>query len=328
MKTETLLAPGKIHHELLATHYTQTWPLIEDLKESRFSGYLKLEFWEYEGCIIFDTGNIIQAFQLEKENIKSGIEALSGIYHKFKEKDGTISTFHIDSEFIPFQFARYQTQLVENIDNCKKNDLSEFIKDVSKKIDFGCINIEYGEKEAWATILLNNGQVVGSALKSKDGKVVFENNDQKLFENILKLAAKIKTSAQLLGCDAMESYQHSNKHTEFFDLLKKSETLVSVSNFLKDVLVSIINKKEIEGIFNSAWSESCNKNKAGILKMNSDEIIGLDKIDVEQFYQIIRDFLILLQPQYDNVIKGKVTIKDILSAFNKQNAGKLKELLI
>ena len=327
MKTETLLASGKLHHELLATHYTQTWPLIEDLKESRFSGYLKLEFWEYEGCIIFDTGNIIQAFHVENNNTISGIKALSGIYQKFKEKDGTISTFHIDSEFIPFQFARYQTKIIKEIDNCKKNELSEFIKSVSNEIDFGCVNIIYGEKEAWATILLNNGQVVGSALKSTDGKVVFEENERKLHENILKLAGTIKTSAQLLGCEALESYQHSKKYTEFFDLLKKSETIISVSNFLKDVLTSVLKKKEIEDLFNSAWSKSCQKNKADDLKLNSDKIIGLDEIDAEQFYQIIRDFLIQLQPKFDNMVNGKIAIKDILSALNKQYTGKLKELL-
>ena len=328
MKTETLLVPGKIHHELLATHYTQTWPLIEDLKESRFSGYLKLEFWEYEGCIIFDTGNIIQAFQVEKDAIKSGIPALSGIYHKFKEKDGTISTFQVDSEFIPFQFANYQTRVIEEVEDYKNDELEKFIKNVSKKIDFGCVNIIYGEAEAWATVLLNNGQVVGSALKSNDGKAVFETNELKLYENILKLAGTIKTSAQLLGCDAMESYQHSSQYTEFFDLLKKSETIISVNNFLKDVLASVIKKKEIENIFNTAWDKSCKKNKAEDLKIMSDEIIGLEQIDSNQFYKIIREFLIQLQPEFDKTIKGKVAMKDMLSALNKQYTGKLKELLI
>ncbi len=328
MKTETLLAPGKTHHKLLATHYTQTWPLIEDLKESRFSGYLMLEFWEYEGCIIFDTGNIIQAFQVEKNDVKSGIDALSGIYHKFKEKDGTISTFQIDSEFVPFQFARYQTKVLKEFESKKSEELTNFIKNISKEIDFGCINIVYGKEEAWATVLLNNGQIVGSALKSKAGKTVYETNELKLYENIIKLAGTIKTSSQLLGCDAIQSYRHSSQYTEFFDLLKKSETIISVNNFLKDVLTSVINKKEIENIFNTAWEESCKKNKAKNLKILSDGIIGLEQINSKQFYRIIRDFLVKLQPKFDKTIKGKLAMKDMLSALNNQYTGKLKELLI
>jgi hypothetical protein len=328
MKTETLLAPGKVHHKLLATHYTQTWPLIEDLKESRFSGYLNLEFWEYEGCIIFDTGNIIQAFQLEKGRMKSGIPALSGIYHRFKEKDGTINTFHVDSEFIPFQFARYQTRVIEEVKNSKNGELEEFIKNVSNKIDFGCVNIVYGDGEAWATILLNNGQVVSSALKSKEGKAVFETNEKNLFNNIIKLAGTIKTSAQLLGCDAMESYRHSSKYTEFFGLLKKSETIISVTNFLKDVLLSVLKQEEINMLFKAAWSESCEKNKAKKLQIKPKEIVGLEEINEEQFYKIIKDFLTQLQPEFDKAVKGHVAMKDMLAALNKQYTGTLKELLI
>jgi hypothetical protein len=328
MKTETLLAPGNIHHKLLATHYTQTWPLIEDLKESRFSGYLKLEFWEYEGCIIFDTGNIIQAFQMEKGKIKSGIPALSGIYHRFKEKDGTINTFYIDSEFIPFQFARYQTKVIEEVKNRKNDELGEFIKNVSNKIDFGCVNIVYGDGEAWATILLNNGQVVSSALKSKDGKAVFETNEKNLFNNIIKLAGTIKTSAQFLGCDAMESYRHSSKYTEFFSLLKKSETIISVNNFLKDILLPVLKKKEIDEFFKLAWDASCKKNKIEKLHIKSNKIVGLEEINSDQFYSIIKEFLEQLQPEFDKAINGHIAMKDMLSALNKQYTGALKKLLI
>ena len=59
MKVKTLLPAGKSLHGMLATHYTRLKALIRDLEESRFSGYLKVEFWEYEGYLIFDTGIVV-----------------------------------------------------------------------------------------------------------------------------------------------------------------------------------------------------------------------------------------------------------------------------
>ena len=53
---------GEYIHQSLSTTFTDGLQLMQELKETRFTGYVSIHYWGFEALIILDSGQIIQVF--------------------------------------------------------------------------------------------------------------------------------------------------------------------------------------------------------------------------------------------------------------------------
>ena len=50
-------------YQNLNTSFTNFGELLVDLKENSFTGVVQVSYWEYEGILLLDSGNIINAIE-------------------------------------------------------------------------------------------------------------------------------------------------------------------------------------------------------------------------------------------------------------------------
>ncbi|GAB4180208.1 MAG: hypothetical protein Kow00108_16450 [Calditrichia bacterium] len=122
---------GEYVHQNLSTTFTDVHQLLNELKETRFTGYMSVHYWGFEALIIVDAGQIIQAFIKTDKEIISGLEALEIIYEKILEKDGDINVVRIDNELtlmlsaLPYAEEKNQKFLLNNDTLVKIQNLLE-----------------------------------------------------------------------------------------------------------------------------------------------------------------------------------------------------------
>jgi hypothetical protein len=91
---------GKIIYENLSTSFTNLEELLIELKAEHQTGYVHVSYWDFDGALFLDSGKIINAAtELGGERI-TGVDAVSGIMEKSKEKEGTISVHSLPSELV------------------------------------------------------------------------------------------------------------------------------------------------------------------------------------------------------------------------------------
>ncbi|MBN1408347.1 MAG: hypothetical protein JW956_11190 [Calditrichaceae bacterium] len=317
MKVKTLLPAGKSLHGMLATHYTKLKSLIHDLEESRFSGYLKLEFWEYEGYLIFDTGIVVQGYERDHEVLNSGVKALLNIEKKFQEKDGSISTYTVDSEFVPFLFGKFENTIVTELANINQEDLIAFIDDARESLEMGFIDIVFGQNRMWASIYLMNSKVAAVATKNSEGKERFEKGKSLLYDKVIKMAGTIENKVSLKKCGALKSYEDSQNFHQIFDLIDLSDFAMLVIKRLMSFMEAAPSDISPQTYISELWKLCCNETGIKTVEFENSQFIGLENTTLTDFGYLISKVLEKLKPVFDDMTKKYSFMDQIIYSYKK-----------
>lgn len=320
MKSKTLLPAGKSLHGMLATHYTRLRSLIHDLRESRFSGYLKLEFWEYEGYLIFDTGNIVQSYERDGEKLNSGVKALLNIEKRFLERDGSISTYVVDGEFVPFLFGKFENTVIKETENLNKKELLDFINESKHTLDLGFIDVVYGQNRLWASFYLMNGQVVAVASKNNEGKERFEKGKGELYNKILQMAGTIENKVSLKSCGALKSYEENQNIHQILDLIDLSGFVLTLIKRLLTLLDPVSKEMPAEEFFADLWSECCDETGIKSVTYKNGQFFGLEKTTLSDFGYLFSKVLKKLKPAFDKMTSDYSFMDQIVNSYTLKNA--------
>ena len=66
-------------YQNLNTSFTNFGELLVDLKENSFTGVVQVSYWEYEGNLLLDSGNIVNAVEEVDGKIISGQDAVKRV---------------------------------------------------------------------------------------------------------------------------------------------------------------------------------------------------------------------------------------------------------
>jgi len=319
MKVKTLLPAGKSLHGMLATHYTRLKSLIRDLEESRFSGYLKLEFWEYEGYLIFDTGIVVQGYERDHEALNSGVKALLNIEKKFEERDGSISTYVVDSEFVPFLFGKFENTIVTEMANINKEDLIALIEDAKESLELGFIDIVYGQNRMWASMYLMNGKVVAVASKNSEGRERFEKDKKELYNKVVQMAGTIENKVSLKRCGALKSYEENQNFHQIFDLIDLSEFALLLINRLMSFMEATPSDITPDKYISELWKLCCNETGIKSVEFENGQFVGLENTTLTDFGFLISKVLEKLKPVFDDMTKKYSFMDQIVNSYKNKN---------
>jgi hypothetical protein len=319
MKVKTLLPAGRPLHGMLATHYTQLRSLIYDLKETRFSGYLKLEFWEYEGYLIFDTGNIVQIYERDHDKLNSGRRALLNIEKRFQDKDGTISTYAVDSEFVLFIFGKFENKIIKESENLDRNQLQDFIEESKLDVELGFIDVVFGEDRMWASFYILNGQVVAVATKNSEGRERFEKGQSELYQKILQMAGTIKNIVSLKSCSALKSYEENQNFNQILDLLELTRFAVVLIKRLGAFIDPLSQGLSAEQYFSDIWQQCSNETGIKAVSYKNGQFNGLEKTTLSDFGYLFSKVLKKVKPTFDKATTGSSYLEQILRSYTVYN---------
>jgi hypothetical protein len=166
-----LLPKGIEKHKNLSTSFTRFDQLLQDLAENRFSGYIKLNFWGYEGVLVLDTGHIIEAYSSEENVYLIGEQAVLRILKRSGGPDGSIEVHELSSEIAlalgyAFQSSQYDEGALSNY------SLSQVFDFLEREAITGYVDLQFSNKKGNGTVYYLEGTPVEAVIMSNSGKIV------------------------------------------------------------------------------------------------------------------------------------------------------------
>ncbi len=181
-----LLPKGQAVFEQLNTSFAQLDAMLGELSNDRFTGYVQVIAWDYEGILLLDTGNLVNAVEDSKGQRLVGPAAASKIGAKAREKDGTINVYRLSEEMTELLAGAVRNELVFKDLASDFTSLDKLIAKLGDEKHTGHVEIRQADGQQNATIFLRDGQVIES-LMAKDGAVI---SGSGAYDDALKCAAQ------------------------------------------------------------------------------------------------------------------------------------------
>ncbi len=189
-----LLPPGTVLHKDLNTSFTNFEKLLLDLKENRFSGYLHLNFWGYEGILVLDNGKMIQGYSVAERLLLLGEKAILKILEKAREKDGTIDVHLLSNEVAIGLAAVLGATLFLEEENVIGGKLPRIFSEMEESGFTGYLDIDFSNKRGSATVYFLDGVPVEAVIMSNTGKLV---SGEIVFQKITEISERITGSVKI-----------------------------------------------------------------------------------------------------------------------------------
>ncbi len=229
-------------HQNLNTTFTNFTELVTDLKETRFTGYIMVNYWQFEALILMDSGQITQAFYQAPSGKDAGLDAYEVILDKAQEKDGTVNVAKIDSDLI---------YLLSGIPYSSKNERAFILNDESlikvqdllKENSYSAVISAMSSDKVYSVYLFfYEGNLISLSGKKGDSLEITGIGN---LEKLLKLIKKQEFNAEIRHVDL----QRTVEVLKDFSLQEKIEEWVKYYGALYQNLLKLLaaDKKKYDG---------------------------------------------------------------------------------
>ena len=168
-----ILPKGNMIYENLNSSFTNFAELLTDLRANQTTGYVLISFWDYEGVLFLDSGNIINAIEESEDKRNTGQGAIDTLLAKAKEKDGSISVYSLAPDLVMMLAGAVDGEIVYKELTSDFTNFENLIKKLKIEQQTGYIEVLTKDRNSTATIFIRAGEPVESIL-STDGKTVSE----------------------------------------------------------------------------------------------------------------------------------------------------------
>jgi len=153
-------------YQNLNTSFTNFGELLVDLKENNFTGVVQVSFWEYDGVLLLDNGNIINAAQKSEEYTLSGQDAVKAVTDKAKEKDGSVSVYIQNGEMVTMLASMVTSKAVYENLSTDFTSLEALIGKLENSNHTGYIEVNFEGDRQNAYIFMLDGRVIDALISS------------------------------------------------------------------------------------------------------------------------------------------------------------------
>jgi hypothetical protein len=210
-----ILPVGKPLYQNLSTSYTQFDEMLSDLRANRFTGYIKVSFWEYEGILIFDVGKLVSAVEETKEGKLVGPEAVQGILLKAKRKDGQIGVYNLPAETILVITSITKSEAIKKDLTTDSVSLNDILKQAEDESVTGYLEVNLKRDSGKGIVFLHDGIPVDSILTTDSGDI---ESGENIFPKIAKLVKEVGAGFNLYKGDPHATFEESSNVTAILEL--------------------------------------------------------------------------------------------------------------
>jgi len=243
---------GQATYENLNTSFTQLDAMLGELKNTQFTGYVQLTAWEYDGILLFDTGNIANAFEQIKDQRRYGPSAAEGIAAKGREKDGAISVYRMSPEMIQLLANLFNSDPIYKDLSSDLTSLDKLIAKLQNEKHTGYIEINMTQSKNAASIYLRDGQVIASAYLVHGDTV----NHSKPLDDIILATIEEPTQFTVYRADLAQAYGDGVKFADSF----ARQGMIALWNQVLQSIETTLNDKT--GAFVTAFKRASIANAA------------------------------------------------------------------
>jgi hypothetical protein len=223
---------GQVVYENLNTAYTQFDAMLADLQSNRFTGYIKIVGWQYEGVLLLDGGGIMNAVDEIKGERRSGTAAADEIVVRAREKDSTISVYRLNEEMAQVLSGLFNGEAIYRDLESDFTSLDKLLAKLQAEKHSGYIEVNSKTGPDAAIIFMRDGRTVES-LRAKDGAVL---SGVEALPQILQTTATSSALFTVYRTDPTGAYR---KGTSLADSFSRQEVLSFWQTVFKQVEMTI-----------------------------------------------------------------------------------------
>jgi hypothetical protein len=158
-------------YQNLNTSFTNFSELLVDLKENSFTGCVQVSFWEYEGILLLDTGNIVNAQEEINGNLISGQDAVKRVITKAKDDDGAISVYALKGEMVTMLASVVKSVVIYENLSTDFTSLEALISKLQTEDHTGYVEVNLEESQQKGHIFLLAGRVIETLLSTRGEEI-------------------------------------------------------------------------------------------------------------------------------------------------------------
>jgi hypothetical protein len=157
---------GKPLYENLNTSFTNFGELLLNLQINSVTGYVQVSFWEYEGILFLDSGNVVNAVEEARGSRKVGQEAVSAITAQVKERDGTLSVYALSPEMVTMLTSVVKSEVVYKDLSTDFTSLDKLIGKLKSEGHTGYVEVVMRDGKGVGVIFFQDGGAIESMLST------------------------------------------------------------------------------------------------------------------------------------------------------------------
>ncbi len=205
---------GQAVYENLNTSFTNFGELLLDLKANSFTGYVQASFWEYEGILFMDSGNIVNAVEESGDKRMTGQEAVQSITSKVQDKDGTVSVYGLSPEMVTMLASVVRAEAVHKDLSTDFTSLEQLIAKLQSEGHSGYVEVAMKDDKGAGIIFLQNGDAIESIL-STNGNAI---SGAQVLPRIIETASTLGAAFNVYRAAVEEAFGESAEIMAGFEL--------------------------------------------------------------------------------------------------------------
>jgi len=242
-------------YQNLNTSFTNFGELLVDLKENNFTGVVQISYWEYEGVLLLDNGNIINAIEEFKEDIITGPTAVKKVTNKAKENDGAVSVFPQVGEMITMLASVAKSEIVYKDLSTEFTSLDALIKKLQTEDHTGYIEVTFEGNQQKGYIFLLAGSVIDSLLSVRGE----ESSGPVILNRILGLTATAPATFSVYKAAVEDALSESEMIKVSFNLPQLLEVWGAIINVVESVVDDMYDEEEFLNTFKDMLIANANE---------------------------------------------------------------------
>lgn len=157
---------GNAVYENLNTSFTNFQELLADLKSNNFTGSVQVSFWEYEGNIFIDNGNVVNAVEEIDGNRETGKTAVEQVTQKAQEKGGSIGVFRLKADMVTLLASVVQSEIRYRDLSTDFTSAEGLINKLRSEDHTGFVEVEITDGSQKSYIFFLSGEIIDSLITS------------------------------------------------------------------------------------------------------------------------------------------------------------------
>ena len=226
-------------YQNLNTSFTNFGELLVDLKENSFTGVVQVSYWEYDGILLLDSGNIINAIEEIKGTAITGQRAVKNVTDKAKEKDGAISVFSQKDDMITMLASVAKSEIVYENLSTEFTSLDALVTKLKNEDHTGYIEITFEGSDQRGFIFLLGGRVIEALLTGRGEEV----SGSTVIKRILELTSSTGAVFSVFKAAVEEALSESEMIKVNFNLPQLLEVWGAVIRSVESVAESLFVKE-------------------------------------------------------------------------------------
>jgi hypothetical protein len=155
----------------LKTSFVNIDGVLQELRNEKFTGYVKISYDEYDGLVIYENGDPVESVEEYSDGRQrvEGADAMTNVIAKTKEGGGVLNIQELPSNVVNMMLRAIHSKVVYKDLMSEFTQIKNLLVTLKTKQITGHVEIEMNDDAGQAFIFLEDGKLIESLFSSGDG---------------------------------------------------------------------------------------------------------------------------------------------------------------